>query len=129
MTITRKFYSQDAAQKKRGNHTDILTIEGEPDNGNFFERYLHHAASFDCYTLFENGAYIAIQFRDVYIVRVYLENTQGGVFSIRYLKKDFGHTPLMDRAELSGGKLKNIVSNDADLRLAKQMLTDKAGAR
>jgi hypothetical protein len=129
MTITRTFYSQTADQKERGNHTDILTIEGEPDAGNFFERYLHHAASFNCYTLFENGAYIAIQFRGVYIVRIYLENTQRGIFSIRYLKKDFRHTPLMDRAELSRGKLKNIVSTAADLHLAEQMLTDKAEAR
>jgi hypothetical protein len=129
MTITRTFYRQTAAQAERGNHTDILTIEGEPDAGNFFELYLHHAASFNCYTLYENGAYIAVQFRGVYIVRAYLEDAPGGVFSIRYLTKDFRHTPLMDRAELSRGKLKNIVSTAADLHLAEQMLTDKAEAR
>jgi hypothetical protein len=129
MTITRTFYSQNAAQKERGTTTELLAITGEPSVGNFFELYLYHAASLDCYTLYENGAYIAIQFRDVYIVRVYRENALCGIFGIRYQKKNFRHTPLMDRAELSRGKLKNIVSNNADLHLAKQMLTDKARER
>jgi hypothetical protein len=127
MTITRTFVGQTAAQKERGTHTDLLTITGEPAAGNFFEMYLHHAASFDCFTLFENGAYTAIQFDGVYIVRAYEEDTSGSTFSIRYLERDFRHTPLMDKAELSRGKLKNTVSKAADLNLAMQMLTDKAG--
>jgi hypothetical protein len=96
MTVTRTFYSQNAAQKERGTTTELLTITGEPSAGNFFELYLHHAASLGCYTLYENGAYIAIQFRGVYIVRVYRENALRGIFSIRYQKKDFRHTSFMD---------------------------------
>jgi hypothetical protein len=127
MTIDKEFYSQNADQKERGTETDSLDITGEPATGNFFESYLHLAASFDCFTLFENGAYTAIQFNGVYIVRVYPKNTPSGIFSIRYLERDFRHTPLMDRARLSGGKLKNTISNAADLDLAEQMLSDKAG--
>jgi hypothetical protein len=62
MTITRTFYSQNADQKRRGTQTDRLTITGEPAAGDFFEMCLRHAASLGCFTLFENGAYIAIQF-------------------------------------------------------------------
>jgi hypothetical protein len=76
--------------------------------------------------LFENDSFIAIQFKGIYIVRIYSNNDSQGTFRIRYWERDFGRNPLMDKATLSNKKLRNYINNTDDLQLAKQMLTTKS---
>ena len=123
MELNKKFFSQNSAQKERGTQTDMITTLGKPSQSNLFEQYIAYASSLG-YTVKENGAYFAIEYNDLYIVRVYKKNDLYGFFDIRY--KDFisRSNPLIQKASKSGGKLRNSIQNNTDLKYAQEMLAN-----
>ncbi|GMO24727.1 MAG: hypothetical protein Ta2B_04170 [Termitinemataceae bacterium] len=128
MEFEEHFYSQNMAQIGRGTETDIIIIKGEASKNNFFEQYIKHASTLG-YILKKNGAYIAIQYNGLYIVRVYPADDINGTFAIRYRAKDFTANSLMKKATNSSEKLRNVITNANDLELAMQMLTKKINKR
>jgi DnaJ-class molecular chaperone len=127
MEFEKIFYSRNILQLERGTETDILKLKGEPSKNSFFEQYLAHASK-SGYTLKENGAYTAIEYKGLYIVRIYAKHDRYGRFDIRYKTKDFRTNPLMGRATKSGDKIRNSIANSNDLELAMKMLTDKVNS-
>jgi len=124
MKISKKFYRRNSAQKKRGTVTETLYISGDCSESNLFEYFISNAAKLG-YIIRENGAYIAIEYNNIYIVRVYRRNDHKGTFKIRYFKNEFSSNPLLNKATLSGGKLLNIINNLSDLKILLNMLAKK----